>query len=554
MTRLFLKIALVFLLAAVANRSVFFLIMDGLFYSDRERIVSGLSTLQLGSLRMAAAELRRQPSRERGQLLQEWGMLAATPVSLVRMADFSESDREKLAEPDGFIDKYRGGILDRLTVAVDNDSCLQLGPLADRTHRFIEEDVQAVMSLLQSRIREGRLAAADLEGVSETLGVPVRIRLRREIPAEITLPTTGSGEVVLFHEGRESFVAAALQGADQVLCAGPLVRVRAKVERISIFLMLTISMVCFSITGVIVNVMSRRFRRIENAAATIAAGDFSVRLKEQGAGEAGSLAKVFNRVAANTENEIKQRRELLNMISHELRTPVARLRFAVEMLGNPENPAADSRISVIRHSLDDLEKITLEALEYVQFDGRPQQMTPEWMDAREVISRLLDSIKVECPHLDVCLCGDAAEDGSVVFADPAGFYRVMANLTANAQRFTRTKLTVRVVRGGLAGNSRSDAQQSTAQSSTRGTCVIVDDDGPGIPDHQRAAVLQPFVPAHTSHSEAPTAGPDQKFPHVGLGLAISRTILEQHQGVLEIETNERGGCRILSWWPEPAAE
>jgi two-component system osmolarity sensor histidine kinase EnvZ len=84
--------------------------------------------------------------------------------------------------------------------------------------------------------------------------------------------------------------------------------------------------------------------------------------------------------------------------------------------------------------------------------------------------------------------------------------------------------------------------------------VIVDDDGPGIPDHQRAAVLQPFVRARTSDPEAPTAGPDQKFPHVGLGLAISRTILEQHQGVLEIETNERGGCRILSWWPEPAAE
>lgn len=554
MTRLFLKIALAFVLMIVVARWLFFATMDLQFFSDRERIVAGLCTLQLGSLRIAAEELRLRTPYDREQHLREWRMLARSPIRLMQMSDFSEADRQKMLAPAGYLDKYQGGMLNQLTVAIDADSCLQMEPLADSTERFIEEEVRGLMTLLLTRITEGRLATADLEEISETLEVPVKICLRREMPADIMLPTPGSGDVVLFHKGRESFVAAAFQDSDRVLCAGPLVRVRAKAERTSMALLLVISMFQVSVAGVIVIVLWRRCRRIENAAATIAAGDFSVRLKEQEAGEAGSLAKVFNRMAANAENEIKQRRELLNMISHELRTPVARLRFAVEMLGNPDSSLRDSKISVIRHSLDDLEKITLEALEYVQLDGRQQQATPEWVDARDVISQLLDTIRVECPHLEVRFCSDAAEHGSLVFADPAGFYRVMANLTANAQRFARTELTVRVVRGGLAGNSRSDAQQTPAQSSTRGTCVIVDDDGPGIPQNQRAAVLQPFVRAHTSHLEAPSAGLDRKFPHVGLGLAISRAILEQHQGVLGIETNEQGGCRIRSWWPEPDAE
>ncbi|MFM8478888.1 MAG: ATP-binding protein [Planctomycetaceae bacterium] len=554
MKRLFLKITLAFLLILVAARWVFFVAMDLQFYSDRERIVSGLCTLQLGSLRMAAEELRGRTPDDRGRHLQEWQMLARSPIRLMQMSDFSEADRQKMLAPDGYLDKYQTGILDQLTVAIDADSCLQMGPLADSTERFIEEEVRGLMSLLRTRIAAGQLAAADLEGVSETLEVPVKICQRHELPADIALPTADSGAVVLFHKGKESFVAAAFQDSDRVLCAGPLVRVRVTAERTSRTILLVVSMFQVSVAGVIVTVLWRRFRRIENAAATIAAGDFSVRLKEQEAGEAGSLAKVFNRMAANAENEIRQRRELLNMISHELRTPVARLRFAVEMLGNPDSSLRDSKISVIRHSLDDLEKITLEALEYVQLDGRQQQSTPEWVDARDVISQLLDTIRVECPHLKVRFCTDAAEHGSLVFADPAGFYRVIANLTANAQRFARTTLTVRVVRGAFSGTAQSDAQETSVQPSTHGTWLIVDDDGPGIPDHQRATVLQPFVRVRTSHSEADTAGLDQKFPHVGLGLAISRAILEQHQGLLEIETNAEGGCRIRSWWPEPAAE
>ena len=549
MTRLFLKIAMSFLLAATASRWFFFLLMDQEFYSDRERFVSGLCTLQLGTLRMVAAELQHETAQGRTQRIREWGNSAAAPMRLIPYSQLSEPSRRKLSEPNGFVDEYRCGILDWLTVAVDADSCLQMGPLADRTQVFIEEDVRGVMSVLSSRMAAGQLSVADLPRTSEMLGVPLRIRPISEIPKHVELPTQANGKAVLFHEDRNAFVVAALDRPDQLLCVGPLIRVRAKAEATSIIILLVITTLYGGLVWTIVILLSRRFRRIEKAAVAMANGDFSVRVGEQYAGESGSLVAAFNRMADATENAIRARRDLLNMISHELRTPVARLRFAVELLEEPTNDAAASRISVIKHSLDDLEKITIEALEYVQLDGRPPQFAPQWIDAREVISRLLDTIAAESPQLNVQYSCEDTSQKTRVFADPAGFYRVLANLTSNAQRFARSALTVRVIpdSGSLADTANTGVE--TAQRQSRGICVMVDDDGPGIPEHLRISVLQPFVRGTSPQRRPSENKTDENYPHIGLGLAIARSILEQHAGRLVIQTNESGGCRITTWWP-----
>lgn len=549
MTRLFLKIAMSFLVAATASRWFFFLLMDQEFYSDRERFVSGLCTLQLGTLRMVAAELQHETAQGRTQRIREWGNSAAAPMRLIPYSQLSEPSIRKLSEPNGFVDEYRCGILDWLTVAVDADSCLQMGPLADRTQVFIEEDVRGVMSVLSSRMAAGQLSVADLPRASERLGVPLRIRPISEIPKHVELPTRENGKAVLFHEGRDAFVVAALDRPDQLLCVGPLIRVRAKAEATSIIILLAITTLYGGLVWTIVILLSRRFRRIEKAAVAMANGDFSVRVGEQYAGEAGSLVAAFNRMADATENAIRARRDLLNMISHELRTPVARLRFAVELLEEPTNGAAASRISVIKHSLDDLEKITIEALEYVQLDGRPQPFAPQWIDSREVISKLLDTIAAESPQLNVQYSCEDTSQKTRVFADPAGFYRVLSNLTSNAQRFARSALTVRVIpdSGSLADTANTG--MATAQRQSRGICVMVDDDGPGIPEHLRISVLQPFVRGTFPQRRTSENKTDENYPHIGLGLAIALAILEQHAGRLVIQTNESGGCRITTWWP-----
>ncbi|MEY3172471.1 MAG: Sensor protein RstB [Planctomycetota bacterium] len=542
MKRLFLKIAGVSLLMLVVSRWLFFFVMDQQFFSDRERIVAGLATLQLGSLRLAAAELRREQPGDRELRLREWNASLVSPIRIISRSTLSEADRRKLDAVDGFAAEYRCGILDRVTVGMDADNCLQLGPIADRIRRFVEEEVGGVLQLLLSRMADQRLTAGELQKVSQTLGVPVALRQRGDFPQVAQISISDTGNVMLFHEGRESFVVAPVSGSDQVLCAGPLVRVRARAELLSIGMMLIAAMFFAGANGFVVTLLSQRFRRIEKAAVAMAGGDFSARVNERDAGEAGSLAAAFNRMAATTENAIHYRRDLLQIISHELRTPVARLRFAVEMLDEPENGAADSRIAVIRHSLDDLEKITLEALEYVQSDGRSMQLTLEWIDVRELISRLLETIAVECPGLTTRFCGAAGEKPERVFADPGGFYRVMVNLIGNAQRFAKSELTVSVVEVGPSDRGPG------------GTRVIVEDDGPGIPEDRRTAVLQPFVREHAPavRPQPSDSGVRDRHPHVGLGLAIAQGILTQHQGRLEIQASRQGGCRIETWWPNPA--
>jgi two-component system osmolarity sensor histidine kinase EnvZ len=79
--------------------------------------------------------------------------------------------------------------------------------------------------------------------------------------------------------------------------------------------------------------------------------------------------------------------------------------------------------------------------------------------------------------------------------------------------------------------------------------VMVDDDGPGIPEHLRISVLQPFVRGTSPQRRTSENKTDENYPHIGLGLAIALAILEQHAGRLVIQTNESGDCRITTWWP-----
>jgi two-component system sensor histidine kinase RstB len=544
MTRLFLKIAIAVSLILFLGRLVFFVLLDRQLFSDRERIVAGLPLLHLGSLRLAAAELRLVMPQDRRQRLQEWNLHAASRIRLIQMSELSETHREQLQDPDGFVDEYEAGILSRLTVAVDTGSCLQLESLNDHTLRFIEEEVQMRMSPLLARIADGRLTPSDLPRVSETLGLPLRLRFRNELPADAGQPAAGSEDVVLFHEGRESYAAMAMSNSEQVLCVGPLVRIRARAEWISFVVIATAASCAVIVTGGFVILLAGRFRRIESAAMRIAAGDFSVRVKETATGEAAHLATAFNRMAATTENAIRTHRDLLNVISHELRSPVARLRFAVEMLEGPELNSADSRLSVIRHSLDDLEKITIEALQYVELDGRPKTLAREWIDVREAVLCALNAIQLESAGLNIRFCDDGTETDLRVFADLRGFHRVLTNLIGNAQRFAKSELTVRVARG---------IGRSATRSRTAGLFVIVDDDGPGIAEHRRKMVLEPFVRDEPPIGESPRPS-EPKYAHIGLGLAIAKGILDQHKGTLEIQSNHSGGCRVVSWWRDPDPE
>ena len=112
----------------------------------------------------------------------------------------------------------------------------------------------------------------------------------------------------------------------------------------------------------------------------------------------------FNSMAAKTEKMFRARRELLQMGSHELRTPLARLRFAADLIdANSADAKTNRRMAIIQHSIDDLDTIVSEILEYVQNKEELELRSQEWVDVRRTIEplslALAEAISVTPPTL-----------------------------------------------------------------------------------------------------------------------------------------------------------
>jgi len=125
------------------------------------------------------------------------------------------------------------------------------------------------------------------------------------------------------------------------------------------------------------------------------------------------------------------------------------------------------------------------------------------------------------PTIDFKVIEPQADEENLVFADRNGFQRVLGNLLSNAGRFAKRRVTIRT------------------ELTEFGKIVDVDDDGDGIPESDRSRVFEPFV----------RLGDGSNGRGVGLGLALVKRIVSQHNGRVDVLTSPDGGCRIRTTWP-----
>ncbi|MBX7191294.1 MAG: HAMP domain-containing histidine kinase [Sandaracinaceae bacterium] len=250
---------------------------------------------------------------------------------------------------------------------------------------------------------------------------------------------------------------------------------------------------------------------IARTAQAMGQGDLGARTKLERADEIGTVARGFDRMAERVEDMVRSERELLANVSHELRTPLARLRVALDLAAEGHTDA----LADVTADLQELEGIVDDVLLAFRFekDKRAGRSGLPVGTLRETtIDELVSAIqrRFSARHPERALELDVAPELPNVLADASVLRRAIDNLLDNAHKYSpdpRTPITLRA----RASGSRVE--------------LVVIDRGMGIEAADLPRIFEPFFRAERSRVR--TAG------GVGLGLALSRRIVEAHGGTIE---------------------
>jgi signal transduction histidine kinase len=256
--------------------------------------------------------------------------------------------------------------------------------------------------------------------------------------------------------------------------------------------------------------ITRRLETLQRAAQQWGAGDLDTRVPVMGKDEVAQLGATFNTAAERVSNLVQQQRRMLASASHELRSPLARLRMAIELLA--ETPGAEARARSVDEARRDIEEL--------------DALIEDLLLAARADAGMPPAVREPVPLFDV-VCDEAKRAGATVagraitaYGDKRMLHRLMRNLFDNAQKHG----------GG------SEVHASLTAASGR-AIIVVEDRGPGVPEAEREKIFEPFY-RPGGHSEGADSG-------VGLGLALVRQIAHHHGGRAWCEPRDGGGSRFI---------
>ena len=269
----------------------------------------------------------------------------------------------------------------------------------------------------------------------------------------------------------------------------------------------------------VANRLTRRLKQLRQGVERFGEGQLQHRVEVEGKDEVADVARSFNQAAQRIEELVTSHRSLLANASHELRSPLARMKMALSMLGDVPPEHASRLKEEIHQDIRELNDLVEEVLLASRLDARPTlDLQPV-----DVLGLLIEEAgrvgaEVDTENLPAGLASTPLR------ADERLLRRAVRNLLENARRYGRT------------GSAPANVEARLRLSPGKHLDILIEDRGPGVPAEQCERIFEPFyrMPGHAEHAGG-----------VGLGLSLVAQIAQRHGGEVRCEAREGGGSRFV---------
>lgn len=272
--------------------------------------------------------------------------------------------------------------------------------------------------------------------------------------------------------------------------------------------MVVSSLLLFGIAFLFMKNQVRSMVRLAKAAELFGMGQ-PVPFKPEGADEVRQAGQAFIEMKERIERYLAERTTMLAGVSHDLRTPLTRMKLQLSMMEQ------DEIVATLNQDITQMESMLTGYLTFAKGEGKEEM---ERIELTPFITELVEKFRTE--EFPV---GLHIEEPLAILGRPNELVRVFSNLFTNAQKYAHM--------ANVSVGRRDDEVQ-----------IIIDDDGPGIPAKKRADAFKPFF--RLGKSRNPATG------SVGLGLTIVRDVILAHGGAIKLETSPQKGLRVLITLPE----
>jgi len=379
-----------------------------------------------------------------------------------------------------------------MTLVISVVALFRIIPAQLRSHR---ESVESFRGLL---IRSGALSADSIMDLAEEMDLEVTL-VPREAPHQVGPPPEGF--YTLPGLPREyPFRVDVSMGAR----GGPAGLIRQGFWVVLLLLLITEGLVLF----IALWPVRRRLSRLQWATAELASGNLGTRLQTREKGDLiDSIGRTFNTMADEIRSLVESHQELLGIVAHELRTPMTRLRLALEIMKEDTGDEHSSKMKRMEADLIALDSLVTELLDYNKL-RRSREVEASSLDLGQICDEIVGAEAWTRDDLAMEVSGEAICRG-----DPALMARAIGNLVRNSVRFAESKVMVEIFPDPGSGCAR----------------VRVSDDGPGFDPGLLDRLGEAFVKGRSSQG-------------TGLGLAIACRIARLHGGSISFGSSCLGGA------------
>ena len=280
-----------------------------------------------------------------------------------------------------------------------------------------------------------------------------------------------------------------------------------------LLIFVAVALLCWVLAVSIASPLGHLTRAVER----FGAGDLSVRTESARKDEIGELARAFDRMAGRITTLVTAERRLLQDVSHELRSPLARLRFAVQLSRREQD--RDESAAQVDKEIDRLSELVGALMQVTRAEGDPSTYRPEPVELAPLLEAILEDCEYEAREHG-CRLVPNIKSSPAVCGDLELLRRAIENVVENAIRYAPPDSAVEL---DLAVHGQS-------------ATISIRDYGPGVQEEDLTRIFAPFFRVDASRDDA-TGG-------VGLGLAIAMRAATLHHGEMRAE-NAQPGLRVI---------